>query len=85
MQETPETWVQSLSQKAPLKEEKAHSNILAWKNPMARGAWWATVNGVMKNQTHLVTEHAEIFTEVFFLRKFLQIVFLILKNLLQVN
>ena len=52
---------------------------------MARGAWWATVNGVMKNQTHLVTEHAEIFTEVFFLRKFLQIVFLILKNLLQVN
>ena len=39
----------------------------------------------MKNQTHLVTEHAEIFTEVCFSRKFFQIVFLVLKNLLQVN
>ena len=27
----------------PLEEEMAtHSNILDWKNPMDRGAWWAT-------------------------------------------
>ena len=26
----------------------AHSSILAWKNPMDRGAWWATIYGVIK-------------------------------------
>ena len=35
-----ETWVQSLGQEYPLKEEMTtHSSILAWKNPMDRGAW----------------------------------------------
>ena len=29
------------------------SGTLAWKNPMDRGAWWATVLGVAKNQTRL--------------------------------
>ena len=34
MQETQETWVQSLSWKDPLEEEMAtHSNILAWEIP----------------------------------------------------
>ena len=28
-----------------------HSSVLAWKNPMDRGAWPVTVHGVMKNQT----------------------------------
>ena len=28
-----------------------HSSILAWKIPMDRGAWQATVDGVSKNQT----------------------------------
>ena len=28
-----------------------HSSILAWRIPMARGAWWATVHGVAKSQT----------------------------------
>ena len=28
------------------KEIATHSSILAWKNPMDRGAWWATVHGV---------------------------------------
>ena len=23
-----------------------HSSVLAWRNPMDRGAWWATVHGV---------------------------------------
>ena len=30
-----------------------HSRILAWKNPMNGGAWWATVHGVAKSQTRL--------------------------------
>ena len=25
------------------------SSILAWKNPMDRGAWWATVHGVAES------------------------------------
>ena len=35
-----ETWVQSLGWKDPLEEGMAtHSNILAWRIPMDRGAW----------------------------------------------
>ena len=30
-----------------------HSSILAWRVPMDRGAWWATVQGVTKGQTQL--------------------------------
>ena len=30
-----------------------HSSILAWRIPMNRGAWWAAVQGVAKNQTGL--------------------------------
>ena len=30
-----------------------HSNILAWRIPMDRGAWWATVPGVPKSWTWL--------------------------------
>ena len=42
-----ETQVQSLGREDPLKKEMAtHSDILDWKNPMDRGAWWATVHGV---------------------------------------
>ena len=41
-----ETWVQSLGQEDPLEEGMAtHSSILAWRIPMDRGAWWATVHG----------------------------------------
>ena len=37
-----ETWVQSLGWEDPLEEGMAnHSNILAWRIPMYRGAWWA--------------------------------------------
>ena len=39
MQETREMQVQSLGQEDPLEEVIAiYSNILAWKNPMDRGA-----------------------------------------------
>ena len=45
-----ETWVQSLGWEVPLKEDRAtHSSILAWRIPMDRGAWRATVNGVTKS------------------------------------
>ena len=39
-------WFQSLGQEDPVEEETAnHSSILAWRIPMDRGAWWATVHG----------------------------------------
>ena len=28
-----------------------HSSILAWRIPMDRGTWWATVHGVTKSLT----------------------------------
>ena len=38
--------------KTPLEEEMTtHSTILAWKNLMDRGAWWAVAHGVTKSQT----------------------------------
>ena len=47
-----ETRVQSLGWEDPLEKEMAtQSSILAWRNPMDRGAWWATVHGVEKSQS----------------------------------
>ena len=52
MQETQETQIQSLGLEDPLEEGVAiHSSILAWRIPMDRGAWWATVHGIIKNRT----------------------------------
>ena len=49
-----ETWVQLLGQEDPLEKEMAtHSSILAWENPMDRGAWQATVHGFAKSRTRL--------------------------------
>ena len=49
-----ETWVQSLGWEDPLEEGMAiHSSILAWKIPMDKGAWRATVHQVTKSQTQL--------------------------------
>ena len=49
-----ETWVRSLAWEDPLEEGMAaHSSILAWRIPMDRGAWLATVHGVTKSQTRL--------------------------------
>ena len=48
------TLVQSLGWENTLEEGMAtHSSILAWKIPMDRGTWWATVYGVSKSQTRL--------------------------------
>ena len=47
-----ETWVRSLGWEGPLEEGMAaHSSILAWRIPMDRGPWWATVHRVTKSQT----------------------------------
>ena len=35
------------------KEMATHSSVLAWKNPMDRGAWQAAVRGVAKSRTPL--------------------------------
>ena len=44
-----ENWVQTLGWEGSLEEDMAtHSSILAWKNPMDRGDWEATVHGVTK-------------------------------------
>ena len=49
-----DTWVRSLGWEVPLKEGMAtHFSILAWRIPMDRGAWWATVHGVAKSWTWL--------------------------------
>ena len=49
-----ETLVRSLGQEDPLEEGMAaHSRILAWRIPMDRGAWQATVHGVTEGQTLL--------------------------------
>ena len=47
-------WVCSLDWEDPLEKGMAtYSSILAWRIPMDRGAWWATVHGVAKSWTQL--------------------------------
>ena len=49
-----ETYVQSLDWEDPLEEGMTtQSSLLAWRIPMDRGAWQATVHGVAKSQTRL--------------------------------
>ena len=49
-----ETWVESLGREDPLEEGMAtHSSILGLGNPMDRGAWQATVQGVTKSRKQL--------------------------------
>ena len=49
-----ETWVPSLGWEDPLEEGMAtHSSIFAWRIPMDRRAWQATVYGVAESQTGL--------------------------------
>ena len=54
MVKNPPTMLETLSWEDPLKEGMATlSSILAWRIPMDRGAWRATVYGVTKNWTGL--------------------------------
>ena len=47
-----ETWVQSLGWGDPLEKEMAiHTTILAWRIPMDRGAWQATVHVLTDSDT----------------------------------
>ena len=49
-----ETQVRSLGREDALGDERAtHSSVLAWRIPMGRGAWWATVHGVRESPTPL--------------------------------
>ena len=43
----------------------SHSSILAWGNPMDRGAWWATVHRVARVRHNLVIKPAPL--EIYFL------------------
>ena len=46
--------VQSSGREDPLEEGMAtHSNIFAWRIPMVRGAWQATVHRIAKSGTRL--------------------------------
>ena len=47
-----ETWVQSMGWEDPMEEGMTtHSSFLAWRIPMDRGAWWATVDEVAESDT----------------------------------
>ena len=49
-----ETWVRSLGWEDLLEKGMAtHSSILAWRIPIDRGAWRATVHRVTNSQTQL--------------------------------
>ena len=49
-----ETWVRTLGWEDPLEEGMAtHPSILAWRIPMDRGAWRASVHRVAKSWTRL--------------------------------
>ena len=50
--EVQKTWVLFLSWEDPLEEGMAtYSSILAWRIPMDRRAWWATVHGIAESDT----------------------------------
>ena len=54
MKEPQKMWIRSLDKDDPLEEGMAtHPSILAWRIPMDRGAWWATVHRVTKSWTQL--------------------------------
>ena len=66
MQETQETWVQSLGQEDPLKEEMAtHSCVLAWRIPQAEEPGRLLSIGSDLALTHVDGAH-EIFQEGWF-------------------
>ena len=58
-----ETWLRPLGWEDPLEKGMAtHSSILAWKIPMDRGAWRATVHGGRKEldtTEQLSTAHSD--------------------------
>ena len=50
--EVQETQVRSLDREDPPEKGIAtYSSIIAWRIPMDRGAWWATIHGIAKSWT----------------------------------
>ena len=45
-----EMWVQSLVWEDPWRNARQPTQYPCLENPMDRGAWWATVHGVIKSQ-----------------------------------
>ena len=53
-----ETWGSTPGWEDPLEESMAtHSSILAWRSPMDRGAWWATVCRIAQSKTSDLAQH----------------------------
>ena len=53
-----EAWVQSLGWEESLEEGMTtHSNILAWRIPMDRGAWQGTLHGVAESDTERLSTY----------------------------
>ena len=46
----------SVAIKASEEGMETHSSILAWRIPMDRGAWWATVHGVAKSRLDMTEQ-----------------------------
>ena len=66
-----ETWVQSLGQEEPLEEGVAtHFSILAWRIPMDREAWHATVHGVARVGHNRVIKHSTVLRKGYRLKNF---------------
>ena len=51
MRELQETQVRSLGWEDPLEEDMATYSIVAWRIPIDKEAWQATVHGVAQSQT----------------------------------
>ena len=77
-----EAWIQSLGWEDTLKEGTAiHSSILAWRIPMDREAWWATVRGVAKSQSNEQLSTAQQVKAVTFKLEIQYRIFIIIKLL----
>ena len=65
MQETQEMRVWPLPQESPLEESMAtHSSILAWRIPLDRGAWRATVHSIAESDTTEATKYTHTHTHM---------------------
>ena len=70
MQETPEMQVRSMCWEDALEKGMAtHSSILAWRIPMDRGAWRATVHGAAESQIRLYTPLLLIINNLIYINK----------------
>ena len=73
-----EIWVRSLDWEDSLQESMAtHSSILAWRIPMHRRAWWATIHGGCRESD--TTEHkahtVHVSTHTYIISQKLEIMF----------